>query len=95
MSRPVTPLSAQQLQNGLSGEPSSHVGQGPCVDAFPVRQFLIGTETKVKQVNSLLGLRRTARRTMHLSPIDAILAVATLSTAFLAEILVFVALGLI
>jgi hypothetical protein len=32
---------------------------------------------------------------MHLSPVDAFLAVATLSTAFLAEILVFVALGLI
>lgn len=28
---------------------------------------------------------------MHLSPVDAILAVATLSTPFLAEILVFVA----
>ena len=32
---------------------------------------------------------------MHLSPVDAFLAVATLSTAILAEILVFVVLGLI
>jgi hypothetical protein len=31
---------------------------------------------------------------MHLSPADAFLAVAALSTAFLAEILVFAALGL-
>ncbi len=30
---------------------------------------------------------------MHLSPVDAFLAVATLSTGFLAEISVFVALG--
>jgi hypothetical protein len=43
----------------------------------------------------LMGLRRTARRAMHLSLAEALLAVAVLSTAFLAEIFVFVALGLI
>jgi len=42
-----------------------------------------------------MGLRKTARRAMHLSLVEALLAVAVLSTAFLAEIFVFVALGLI
>jgi hypothetical protein len=32
---------------------------------------------------------------MQISPIDVFLAVATLSTAFLAEVFVFIALGLI
>jgi hypothetical protein len=32
---------------------------------------------------------------MHLSPVDAFLAVAALSTAFLLEIFVFIALGMI
>jgi len=42
-----------------------------------------------------MGLRKTARQAMHLSLVEALLAVAVLSTAFLAEIFVFVALGLI
>ena len=42
-----------------------------------------------------MGLRKPARRAMHLSLVEALLAVAVLSTAFLAEIFVFVALGLI
>ena len=42
-----------------------------------------------------MGLREIARRAMHLSLVEALLAVAVLGTAFLAEIFVFVALGLI
>jgi hypothetical protein len=41
------------------------------------------------------GLRKTARRAMLLSPIDAFLAVATLGTAVLIEIGVFILLGMI
>ena len=42
-----------------------------------------------------MGLRKTAERTMHLSLIDACLAVSALTAAFLLEIFFFIALGLI
>jgi hypothetical protein len=64
-------------------------------DGRSSREFLIGTETKPNIVEFFMGLRKTARRAMHLSLAEALLAVSALGTAFLLEIFVFVALGLI
>jgi len=42
-----------------------------------------------------MGLRKTARQAMHLSLVEAFAAISALSAAFLVEIFIFVALGLI
>jgi len=62
--------------------------------AIPAWEFLIRNRNKLNIGEFPMGLRKPARQAMHLSLVEALLAVAVLSTAFLAEIFVFVALGL-
>ena len=59
------------------------------------RGFPPGPEQKLPGQISYLGLGESGRQAMHLSLVEAVSAVAALGAAFLIEVLVFVALGLI